>query len=95
MQPTLFQSSPRFDGAAFDVALDQARLTTQLQRIRELMLDGVWRTLGEIEQATGYPQASISAQLRHLRRARFGSYQVDKRRRGPGRQGLWELRVRR
>ena len=84
---------PRFDGPDYVPALDQARLTTQLQRIKVLMLDGVWRTLGEIEQVTGYPQASISAQVRHLRKIRFGSYQVEKRRRGPGWHGLWEMRV--
>lgn len=86
-------AQPRFDGPAYVPALDQTRLVRQLDRIRDLMLDGVWRTLGEIEQVTGYPQASISAQARHLRKPRFGGYVVEKRRRGPGRQGLWEIRV--
>ena len=94
-QPDLFTRTTalRFDGPCYDPTLDQARLTTQLDRIRDLMLDGVWRTLGEIEQVTGYPQASISAQVRHLRKSRFGSHLVEKRRRGPGRHGLWEIRV--
>lgn len=80
----------RFDGPAYDPALDQRRLTGQLLRIATLMADGRWRTLPEIEAATGDPAASISAQLRHLRKPRFGAHIVDKRRRT---QGLWEYRV--
>lgn len=66
------------------------RLAAQLVRIRDLMLDGRWRSLVAIEQVTGYPQASISAQLRHLRKRRFGSYRVEKRH---VEHGLWEYRV--
>jgi uncharacterized protein YueI len=45
------------------------------------MQDGEWRTLAEIETITGDPQASISAQLRHLRKKRFGYHTVNKQRR--------------
>ena len=83
----------RFDGAAYDVQLDQERLTHQLRRIYLLMRDGQWRTLKEIEQVTHDPQPSISAQLRHLRKPRFGSHVIEKRRRGEGRKGLWEYRL--
>jgi DNA-binding transcriptional regulator GbsR (MarR family) len=58
-----------------------------------LMRDGRWRTLDEIARSTGDPHASISAQLRHLRKARFGEHTVDKRARGDRRQGLFEYRV--
>ena len=81
--------APRFDGPDVTVE-DTARLTGQIERIYALMEDGAWRTLEEIEAATGAPQASISAQLRHLRKRRFGSHAIAKRRRT---QGTWEYRV--
>jgi hypothetical protein len=64
------------------------------------MCDGEWRTLSEINEGTksernplGDPPASISAQLRHFRKKRFGSHLVDKRRRGDDAGGLWEYRL--
>jgi len=58
---------------------------TQLEAIRELMLGasltGAWLTLAEIAEATEFGEASISAQLRHLRKPRYGCYRVEKRRR--------------
>jgi hypothetical protein len=38
-----------------------------------------WLTLDELAKLTHYPPASISAQLRHMRKPRFGSYEVVKR----------------
>lgn len=73
--------------------MDQPRLSNQLERIKKLMLDGAWRALPEIALATGDPEASISAQLRHLRKTRFGSYVVEKRRRGHITSGWFEYRV--
>jgi len=45
------------------------------------LCSGAWLTLGEIAEATEFGEASISAQLRHLRKARHGRYRVEKRRR--------------
>ena len=84
---------PHFNGPAYSPKHDHARLTGQIARIRALMLDGCWRTLSEIEAATGDPAASISAQLRHLRKPKFGSHRVDKRTRGQRSAGLYEYRV--
>jgi hypothetical protein len=83
----------RFAGDDYDPKHDDARLTGQIERVFELMKDGRWRTLGEIETATGDPQASISAQLRHLRKARFGGHDVEKRPRGDRDRGLYEYRL--
>ena len=83
-------NSLRFDGPNYDPKHDKARLTGQIYRIFELMSDGQWRTLSEIEAETGDPAASVSAQLRHLRKPRFGAHLVDKRRRGDPGNGLWE-----
>lgn len=82
-----------FSGPEYDPVHDRRRLQGQIQRVYECMRDGVWRTLGEIQDATGDPQASISAQLRHLRKKRFGSHTVEKRRRGDPSAGLYEYRV--
>ena len=58
---------------------------TQLHTIRDLMLSaarrGAWLTLGEIAGLTEIGEASISAQLRHLRKPQHGRHRVDKRRR--------------
>jgi hypothetical protein len=58
---------------------------TQLAAIRELTTRasarGIWLTLAEIAEATEFAEASISAQLRHLRKAHHGGYHVEKRRR--------------
>lgn len=87
------QTTLDFSGPAYDPALDRKRLTGQLQRIYALMKDGRWRTLSEIHEATGAPPQSVSAPLRHLRKTRFGSHTVEKRRRGDPSDGLWEYRV--
>ncbi len=71
-------SAPRFNGADYQPDRDNPRLTSQLGRIFALMRDGRWRTLDQIESATGDPPASISAQLRHLRKPRFGSHTVER-----------------
>lgn len=79
-------------GPAYVPALDRDRITGQMREVMDLMQDGCWRTLRDISQATGAPESSASAQLRHLRKPRFGSYVVEKRRRGDV-LGLWEYRL--
>lgn len=78
MQSEINFTTARFAGADYDHERDHARLGAQLQRIFDVMKDGEWRTLDDIEAATGDPQASISAQLRFLRRPRFGAHTVEK-----------------
>lgn len=80
----------RFDGADYLPKRDDPRLSGQLGRIFALMQDGGWRTLGEIAAMTGDPQPSISAQLRHLRKRRFGSHVVERRHLG---RGLYQYRL--
>jgi hypothetical protein len=87
------QTELTFPGSDYVAEHDQIRLTGQILRVFNLMKDGKFRTLHEIEAATGDPQASISAQLRHLRKDRFGGYQVNKRRRGDPKQGLFEYQL--
>ena len=80
-------------GPAYDEELDGKRVHTQMDVIRRFMVKEwpEWQSLAEIECVLGYPQASVSAQLRHLRKRRFGSYVVEKQRRTTG---TWEYRVR-
>jgi len=61
-----------------------------------------WLTLEELAKLTHYPPASISAQLRHLRKPEYGGFMLDKRPRsiGKGLRGedfgvVWEYRLRR
>lgn len=77
-------------GQTYEPALDRERLLRQKDRVRNLMLDAIWRTLSEIEEITCDPQASISARLRDLRRV---GYTVERRRRGEPKNGLFEYRV--
>ena len=51
----------------------------------------MWMTLEELAGRTKYPPASISAQLRHLRKAEHGGWVVEKRRREWAREEVvWE-----
>jgi hypothetical protein len=80
----------RFAGSEYEPMRDDVRLTGQLLRIWNVVSDQRWRSLDEIAQATGDPQASISAQLRHLRKERFGAHEVEKLHMG---NGLYKYRV--
>jgi uncharacterized protein (DUF2132 family) len=67
-----------FDGADYVPARDDQRLTDQLGRVWQVMASGSWQTLRQIAVATGDPEPSISAQLRHLRKPRFGAHTVER-----------------
>lgn len=69
---------------------DHSRLGEQFRRVRDLMADGAWRTLAQISEAVGAPEASVSARLRDLRKPEHGSRTVERRSRG---RGLYEYRV--
>jgi hypothetical protein len=71
--------SPHFNGPEYIPERDHVRLTGQLLRVWECMKDEQWRTLPQIAQATGDPTPSISAQLRHLRKPRFGAHTMNRR----------------
>jgi hypothetical protein len=79
-----------FNGPDYQPERDHARLTAQQVEIFELVKDAKWRTLGQIAQACNAPEASVSAQLRHLRKERFGAHTVNKR---YVRAGLYEYQL--
>jgi hypothetical protein len=86
---------------------DARRLRSQREIIRDVMLSAAkcdtWLTLGELRTVTWYGEASISAQLRHLRKTENGGYEIEKRHREgasperPGTDGrgecVWEYRI--
>ena len=86
---------------------DARRLRSQREIIRDVMLAAAecdtWLTLGELRALTRYGEASISAQLRHLRKFENGGYDVAKRHRegaavarsGGDARGecVWEYRI--
>lgn len=76
---------------------DAERLRTQRDIIRDKLLtasrSGNWLTLGELQLFSGFGEASISAQLRHLRKPAAGGFQIAKRRRKFARRIVWEYRI--
>ena len=79
-------------GPDYDEGIDGERIKTQMETIRDYMLKSKWETLVEIQSSLGYPEASISAQLRHLRKNQFGGFVMEKRRREAN-KGTYEYRV--
>jgi len=69
------------------------RAHVQMWDASQISTDAGWMTLREIAELTNYGEASISAQLRHLRKPHFGGYVIVKRRRGPVMDGAWEYRI--
>jgi hypothetical protein len=59
------------------------RVPLQRDVLRDVMLSAAecvtWLTLEELARMTSYAPASISAQLRHLRKTRHGGYRLKKR----------------
>jgi hypothetical protein len=80
-----------FDGQTYEPKRDKVRLNRQLDKVKELMLDGKWRCLRQIESAVGGTEASVSARLRDLRKPKFGGFTVEREYRG---KGLFVYRMR-
>lgn len=81
---------PRFNGSDYVPERDDERLRGQIRDVWEAVRSGEWYSLRELERITSHPQASISAQLRHLRKPRFGGMTIEKRYCG---NGLFEYRL--
>ena len=92
-----------FRGPGYSADLDRKRLSTQIERLRMYMLGAGWRTVTEIRSAleekfapTIFPENSIAAQLRNLRKSPY-CYKLEKRRRGRDHAahcaGIWEFHL--
>ena len=53
----------------------------QIDRVLSALRSHPWATLPELADATGDPVASISAQLRNLRKEEHGAHTINRRRR--------------
>lgn len=93
MNPLALQREMRFDGATYCHDRDAPRLADQTKLVFALMQDGKFRTLASIASQTGAPEASVSARLRDLRKARFGAHTVNREYLGNG-QYQYQLVVR-
>jgi hypothetical protein len=89
-----------FDGATYSPVFDYERLCGQNRKVYDLMRDGNWRTLYEIETGirdldpqARISQASVSARLRDLRKPRYGAHTVNRRPRGERSAGLFEYQL--
>lgn len=82
-----------FDGQTYRRSLDQSRLNSQLKKVKEIMERGIWYTLREISYETGYPEPSISARIRDLRKPHFYGMQILRRRKpGSEKRGLFQYK---
>lgn len=92
-----------FDGSTYEPSLDRARLSTLARAVYDLMIDGEWRTLSEIQadlwnhppegtQVRG-TEGGIGARLRDFRKDRWGNHTVDRRRRGYEPRGIFEYKL--
>lgn len=61
----------KFLGATFDSARDEERLSKQLKAVHDVMKDGQHRSLRQMADAAGCPEASASARFRDLKRLGF------------------------
>lgn len=88
--------------AAGSETFTQRRTLPYWKSQREVLLDllrsaaqrDAWLTLDEMAGETKFPPASISAQLRHLRKPQYGAWKVQRQQRKWGKaQLLWEYRL--
>ena len=77
-------NTTRFNGSDYVHERDSGRLSAQLSRVFDCIRSGSWMTLEEIAVAADAPAPSVSAQLRHLRKKRFGEHIIEKRYEGDG-----------
>jgi len=68
----------KFNGSDYTPVLDDERLNKQMDRVKKVCSSGIPMTLAAIAKECGDPEASVSAQLRHLRKEKHGSHSVDK-----------------
>lgn len=67
--------------------------STQMVRVLNALKRATWLTLVELNNLTGDPVPSVSAQIRHLRKPEHGSHLIVKRRRGRSESGLFEYHL--
>ena len=84
-------SRQHYDGKTYEPKLDQIRLSGQTKRVWQAMIKGFWWSLSSLGEYTGDPEGSISARIRDLRKTKFGSHTIERRREGDS--GLFVYRL--
>jgi len=100
-QDEMFEVVPDFDGFHYEPKKDRYRLAGQMQEIFDVIEKAdKWLTLDEINEyfwgkwSRRLPEASISAQLRNLRKERFGGHDIKGRYRNGTRTFEYRLEAR-
>jgi hypothetical protein len=68
------------------------RFDTQLAVLLNALQNTGWWTLKQLSDATGSPEPSVSANLRHLRKKQFGGHKIERRRLN-GTSYTWEYSI--
>jgi hypothetical protein len=85
-----------YHGITYESQFDHSRLNAQQQRVHEVMRRGEWRTLRQISDETGDPEASVSARLRSYRSDEYlKQFFIMQSERIPTleRRGFWRYRL--
>lgn len=82
--------TPDFDGDDYVSERDKPRLTLQIHQVRMYMENAGWLSVKDIAAELNFPEPSVSAQIRNLRKKRFGSRTVERRYQG---NGLYEFKL--
>ena len=81
---------PHFDGKTYNPSLDHKRLTSEMDAVRDIMLDGRWYSIQELtplvsaRMVAKASESGVSARIRDLRKPKHGSHIVARRRRTAG-----------
>jgi len=73
-----------FSGAGVETVDDNIRLGKQIDKVLSFIKNGEWFSLSQISEAINAPHASVSAQLRNLRKREHGSYIIERKNEGSG-----------
>lgn len=70
----------QFHGPGYEPEQDEARLTTQLAKVKYILQDGEMHTLPELAERTGGLSTALSARIRQLRKIgeRTGAFIIPK-----------------
>ena len=82
--------TPEFDGDDYVSSRDKPRLTLQIHQVRMYMENNDWLSVKQISNYLNFPEPSVSAQIRNLRKKRFGNRVVERRYQG---NGLYEFKL--
>jgi hypothetical protein len=87
-QESLFTRAPRFESGVDLSASDHIRLGAQIKRVLDVLSDGRWYTVPELQDEIfgrfqiRDPEPSLSAQIRNLKKQKHGGHDIRRIRLG-------------